>query len=100
MLYVSDDAIAKAREIEARFAALPESSGVLFISVAAMPAEDGESRCFLLRIGLRRNLTELTGRALVQHLCAAELDKGYFFTTDIILGVSGPCRDFSSPTAG
>lgn len=88
-----------ALQMEQKFATLPASAGVLFISVQPQPVEEGHASEFFLRLGLARHLTEGTGKALVQQLLAEEMRSGLKIFAGIYRGVPGTCRDDGSPPA-
>jgi hypothetical protein len=89
----------KALQMEQKFARLPETAGVLFVSVQPQAVEEGHASEFFLRLGLARHLTEGTGKALVQQLLAEEMRSGLKIFAGIYRGVSGTCRDDGTPPA-
>lgn len=93
MRYVDDKSAAMARSFEQRFASLPASSGLLFISVTPQPTETGRAIEFHVRVGLRRNLTEGAGKALVKQVLEQEMQSGLRIYVGVYRGVSGACHD-------
>jgi len=99
MRYVGEKANESARMFEQRLACLSPEAGILFSSVEAQPTEDGESREFFVRIGIRRCLTDAAGRALINQVFEQEMQAGLKFYAGIYRGVSGACRDAGSAAA-
>lgn len=99
MYYVSEYSHRLAREMEARLAALPASSGILFVCVQAGPSEDGVSTEFHVRLGISRSFGVETGRALVKKMFEPEAASGLKILVGVYRGVLGACRDDSTSTA-
>jgi len=93
MDYVSDEAAAQARKFERKLQQLPKDAGLLFIGVQAVPASDGKSGVFEIRLGLRRTVGDVDGAALVKFVFREELANGVRFQVSTYRGVSGADRD-------
>lgn len=91
--YVSDEAAERARDWERRFQHLHPSSGILFVSVAPEAAFRGRCSVYYVRIGISHCFEEATGRALIHHVLAEEIESGeYKILAIVFCGVSGPSR--------
>lgn len=99
MRYVDDATASLALAFEQRFARLPETAGVLFVSVQAQPSESGRSKEFFIRLGIRRDLEESVGKALVEHVLEQEIQSGVKVYVGVYRGVSGTCRSSGAATA-
>lgn len=99
MRYVDEKSNKLARDMEKRLSKLPPEAGVLFVAVQAQPEEGGRCREFFVRLGLRRDLEESTGKALVQHVFADELADGLKISAGVYRGVSGTAREPGAPAA-
>jgi hypothetical protein len=97
MKYVSNEADRRARVMEAKFADLPNSAGVLFVSVTAQPSEEGGGTEFHVRLGVVRELTEDTGKGLIRRVLEHELLGGLKIFSAVYRGIPGACRD-GAPT--
>jgi len=97
--YVSQEMDALARSMERKLMTLPARAGVLFVSVSPTPTEDGNSKEFVVRLGIARHLQEGTGKALISKFLAEEMRSGLRIFAGIYRGVSGACRDDDSSTA-
>ena len=91
MDYVGAPAAAQARSFEKRLQQLQPVAGVLFVGVNAVPTEDGESRTFEVRLGVKKGM--VAGVALVQFTFRKEIDQGLRFLVSAYQGVSGAARD-------
>jgi hypothetical protein len=91
MDYVSAPAAAQARGFEKRLQQLSPEAGILFVGVLAVPTEDGDSKTFEIRLGVRK--TMLAGVALVQFTFREEIEQGLKFLVSAYQGVSGAARD-------
>lgn len=98
MDYVGDEAAAKARDYERRIQKLSPNAGVLFVSVQATPAEDGNSGEFEVRLGVKRGMN--AGVALVQFTFRDEINQGVTFRVSVYQGVSGATRDYGDAEVG
>jgi hypothetical protein len=85
--------------MEEKFSSLPVTAGILFVSVAAQPAEDGISKEYHIRLGIQRRLSEETGKALIRRILEEEMKSGLRIYGGIYRGISGACRDDGTPTA-
>lgn len=92
MDYVSAPAAAQARAFERRLQKLSPDAGILFLSVRAVPSEDGDSKAFEVRLGVRKSM--MAGVALVQFTFRDEIDRGLRFLVSTYSGVSGAARDY------
>lgn len=89
MHYVRDEYNAQAREFEQRFAKLPTTAGVLFVSVRAIPTETGHVKTFEVRLGIARHLEEDTGLTLIKHVLEEEVKKGeLLFPARVFRGIA------------
>jgi len=91
MNYVSAPAAAQARGFEKRLQQLSPEAGILFLSVCAVAAEDGDSKAFEVRLGVRKNM--MAGVSLVQFTFREEIAQGLRFLVSAYQGVSGAARD-------
>lgn len=98
MDYVGAEAAAKARDFERRIQKLSPNAGVLFVSVQATPAEDGNSGTFEVRLGVKRGMN--AGVALVQFTFRDEINEGVKFLVSAYQGVSGATRDHGDAEVG
>ena len=89
MKYVSDDSHRLVLAMEQKFAALPPSAAVLFVSVSATPVEGGKVTTFSVRLGMPRHMTEDAGKTLVQHVLAEEMKMGLHIYAAVYRGVLG-----------
>ena len=92
MDYVSAPAAAQARSFEKRLQQLSPDAGILFVGVLAVPAEDGDSKRFEVRLGVRKAM--MAGVALVQFTFREEIEQGLQFLVSTYQGVSGAARDY------
>lgn len=92
MDYVGEEEAAQARKFERKLQQLPKDAGLLFIGVQAVPAPNGKSGVFEVRLGLRRR-GEVDGAALVKFVFREELASGVRFQVSTYRGVSGADRD-------
>lgn len=94
--YVSANAAFFAREFEQRFQKLPAKAGIIFVSVDAVPAPEGKTTSFHIRLGITKNLTEDVGWALIQTVLRDEIKNGVAkITASVFVGFSGACSDKS-----
>jgi hypothetical protein len=82
-----------ARSFEQRFASLPAEAGLLFVSVTPQPTMTGRVVEFHVRVGMRRDLTEGAGKALVKQVLEQEMQSGLKIYAGVYRGVSGACHD-------
>jgi hypothetical protein len=92
--YVGDAAATQARSFEKRLQQLSPDSGLLFISVKAVPSRDGNSKSFEVRLGVQKSVGERAGVALVQFVLREEIERGLKFLVSAYQGVSGAARDY------
>lgn len=98
--YVSANAASFAKVFESRFQKLPPIAGVIFVSVDAIPAPNGKTTQFLIRLGISKNLSEDVGWALIQQVMKDEIASGVMtITGSVHVGYAGACRDESSEDA-
>lgn len=90
--YVGEASAVLAREFERKLQKLPKDAGILFVGVQAVPALDGNSKSFEVRLGLRRRSAG-GGSALVKFVFQEELANGVRFQVSAYPGVSGADRD-------
>lgn len=95
MDYVNAESLAKAREMEARFATLAPAAGVLFVTVDPTPADLGQASEFTVRLGMTRTLSEGAGRALIRQVLKKEIDSGLKILAGVYVGRPGACREDS-----
>lgn len=95
MQYVSEEAAAKAREFERRFQALPSSAGIIFVSVAAVPVEGGQTSTFDVLLGMTTAFEPQLGESLVKRVLEEEIEKKQITLRDVRVrrGVSGAASD-------
>lgn len=98
MDYVGAEAATKARDYERRIQKLSPNAGVLFVSVQATPAEDGNSGTFEVCLGVKRGMK--AGVALVQFTFRDEINEGVKFLVSAYQGVSGATRDHGDAEVG
>ena len=91
MKYVSDKAASWARELSQRFRDLPEGAGILFISVRAVPVEDGNSKAIDICLGMEQHLDHKLGISIVQKVLEKELNEQRIIlrTVDVFSGIPG-----------
>ena len=99
MKYVDGESATRAQQIERRVACLPPIAGVLFVSVAAQPVEGGKCDEFLIRLGIRRDLEENTGHALLRQLFEDDFRSGLKLRSIVFRGISGSGCDLGAATA-
>jgi hypothetical protein len=95
MDYVGDTAAAEASEFETRLQGLTEAAGILFVGVQAEASANGNSRSFIVRIGIRRRVGKAAGEALVRHIFKDEIEAGYRFYANVYEGVSGAASAYA-----
>lgn len=64
--YVSDKANEVARWMERRLQEVNKDGGIIFIGVKAVPALNGDSTIFEVRLGIDRQMEEDTGMAVIK----------------------------------
>lgn len=95
MFYVNEKSAAVAREYEKRLQALPASAGIIFVSVAAIPVEGGNTIFFDVSLGITKDFDPSLGVSLVKSVFDDEVSSGaaFFRTVSSIVGVSGAAHD-------
>lgn len=94
MEYVGKLAYDMARLFENRLWQLPSSSGILFISVLAVPVVGGKSLEFNIVIGIDREFDVKTGEAIVRSVFEKEIScDEIIITTNVIRGIRGPINN-------
>lgn len=72
--YVREEHNNRAIDIEKAFKNLSPIAGVLFISVKAVPSLDNSVSKFRLCLGIKKELQEATGIALIKHVVLDKLN--------------------------
>ncbi len=99
MKYVSEGAHALAREMEGVLAGLPENSGAIFVSVRAVPEEEGKTTIFEVVLGINRIFEEATGRVLVRSALRRYIESGVDIRERVYRGIARSGGDKGSPRA-
>ena len=92
--YVGEAAATQARSFQKRLQQLSQESGILFVSVRAVPANDGNCKSFEVRLGVTKGVGERAGVSLVQFVLREEIKRGLKFLVSAYQGVSGAARDY------
>jgi hypothetical protein len=76
--YVSDYASRLAATWTSRFSALPSASGIVFVSIQALPAERGLVTAFDVTLGFEKEWGDTAAVSLAKHVLADVLEEGKF----------------------
>ena len=95
--YVNEQAAADVREIERRILNRSQRAGIIFISVTAVPAENGNSHTFYVRLGLDKNLNfnAMTSDLFIRTVFKEEIEHGWIFHTASYRGICATNADES-----
>lgn len=95
MFYVSEVSAATARWYAKRLQDLPAEAGIIFVSVAAIPVDNGLSNVFDVTLGMTQGFDPSLGVSLVKKVFDAEIKNGiaFFRSVTSTVGVSGAAHD-------
>lgn len=69
-------------------------AGVIFVGVDALPAPDGVSTTYEVRLGLSRRYERDTGQALIKNILEEEIESGEFnIHVAVYCGSPGTCHE-------